>query len=148
MIDDIMGGNPLKVLEAQRIACLEWSSDGKELLVGAGDDSSMTAYVISRFGKILRHYVVPRAPQSQTLQWHPDGAKLLFMPGDSNLISIDRQSGDTSAIKLPVVFARLLDRSPASDLILMLYYCDERGVFLCTVLPDGSGFQKLIESAY
>ncbi|UCC45012.1 MAG: PD40 domain-containing protein, partial [Candidatus Zixiibacteriota bacterium] len=150
MVDDIKGGNPLKVLESKSIICIEWSSDGEELLVGSGDDSSMTAHIMTRFGNILRRYVVPMPgqPASRTLQWHPNGTKLLFMAYDSNLVTIDRQSGDTSTTKLPFVFGRLLDRSPANDLMLVLVYTDESGVFLSAVRPDGSGLQKLVEAPF
>jgi serine/threonine protein kinase len=148
MVSDIEGGTPLQVLESDRVFSLEWSPDGQELLVETGDDSSMTAYIVTRFGTTLRHFVVADPPSDETLLWHPDGVRLLFMTGDSNVVTIDRQTGDTTSVKLPVTAARLLDYSPASDLILMLSYSYDGGGFLSIVRPDGTGFQRLIESVY
>ncbi|UCE24344.1 MAG: serine/threonine-protein kinase [Candidatus Zixiibacteriota bacterium] len=147
MVDDIKGGNPLKVFEADRIFGLQWSPDGEQLLIATGDDTSRTAYVLSRFGNILRHYVYPLAPSNRNIHWHPDGDKLLMMTYDSSLVTIERQSGDTSSVKLPFTFGRVVDQSSVNDRILMLAYTEDTGAFLCSIRPDGTDLQKLVPSA-
>jgi Tol biopolymer transport system component len=147
MVDDIEGGIPLKVFESQIIRTLQWSPDGKELLIEAGDDTASAAFVVSRFGGDVRRYDISFAPMGRSLLWHPDASKFVHMTYDSCLVTVNKLTGDTSSVRTELEFARLLDWSATGNLILFRTFVEDGGGFLGIMRPDGGGLQRLVESA-
>jgi Tol biopolymer transport system component/tRNA A-37 threonylcarbamoyl transferase component Bud32 len=145
LVQDLAGGQPLKVYEGLEWAGLLWSHDGSEILVhGERTPDDYGSSIVPRLGGASRHLplvsVVPA--------WSPDGARLLLASAVTDeLRFMDKATGTTSSIPLSGSFEFLyeMDWSMGRDLLLFLTEDDEGRHAIWTISPDGGNQQKVLE---
>jgi eukaryotic-like serine/threonine-protein kinase len=144
MVQDLSGGAPVQVFEAEFLMRPQWSPDGSRLLVGGGFNRSVGGVVPRLGGKIQQ------LPIFDYWSWSPDGKQYAGVGEASTALSlVDVATGNVKKVPLSrngVLWWRGLDWSSRGN-VLALASVDEnsRGA-IWTVRSDGTEQQKLYQS--
>ena len=136
MVQDLAGGQPLEAFRELVCGQLQWSPNGTELLLFAGNDSTAGTFIVPRLGgraRRIRHF--------GCMSWSPDGSQIAGAFSDSSQVwFINKATGNerfiTLNVNVPLVTLYDLHWSPAGHLLLF-GASEQRGDAIWTVTTNG-----------
>jgi len=144
-VQDLSGGQPLEVSKEKSVKISHWSPDGSEILILAGNDSTVGSYIVPRLGGTPR-----RVLDFNYASWSPDGSRLVLSRflSQKRIWFTNTMTGDTTSISLKGTFIwlREVDWSPAGGLLLF-HTEGQKQYTIWTITTDGSRQTKVVEDS-
>lgn len=143
MVQDLAGGQPLVVCDAQECVRLRWSPDGSELMALARYHGRNGVFLVPRLGgtpRLLAAGVLPPAC------WSPDGSQVA-VPMRKKISFLKKFTGEEKSISLEGSFQWIWDTdwSPSGNVILFVAREGQARFGIWTIKTDGSQQHKVLE---
>ncbi len=144
MVQDIITGQSLEVLQAKDCRYLRWTPDSTEISFWAVmKDSSTGIFSVPQLGGTPR-----RLGEEMFHAWSPDGLRLASCREDSKEIRITHKTtGDSISLPLKGSFPKVdaIDWSPNGKFLLVLVWYESHHFAIWTISTDGSEQHLVIE---
>jgi serine/threonine protein kinase len=144
MLQDLSGGQAVELFKGNNLGHPRWSPDGSQILIGNREEGAGPSIVM-----------VPRLGQASRLIsegayacWSPDGTQIAAASTPSKgFWLVDKSTGASEHISLNGFrWLSDLDWARSSNLILVVTQLENYRYAIWTVRPDGSQWEKVIES--